>query len=386
MFKINILNKLTFSQYGDILKAGINKYLQPGSKLEEIRLVLNKTNEIWSFDSDIFVERVGGVGLLYIMTDDGQLFSFVLDRAISIKNGIRFCILPYDSDFIFNIITFNQKKVQKLDYYITPNGIYPTISLKKIYTILYQEKEKGFQFYGEKHKYWEITYVDKGTLYNLVDDKEYALSQGKLMFFAGGQFHSQYTKPQDRASFLTISFDLSLDYYNLLTDKVFEVNNDQREILSRILKEYNKNEPYSADMITAYLKQLIVLVIRQMKFERKSSIDTAVYRNTKNRIINDCILAIEKKIYDKITLKDLAEEVCVSPAYLSKIFRKETGEALFSYIKKRKFELAKDMIMDGKHTISQISNSLGFCSVQYFSSEFKKEFGISPISYAKAIQ
>lgn len=386
MSKINIITRMTFSKYGSLLKAGISEYAVDGKESKHIELKVGKTNELWCFDSDVYLEQEDGVGLLYIMDDNGGLQCFILDRPVSINSGIRFCILPYASDFIFNMISPEKMEAYKLGFTLTPTGIYPVISLGEIYTLLYQEKEKGYIFKGEKHKSWELTYVDKGDLCNVADNIEYPMSQGELMFFAGNQYHSQYTKPENRASFLTISFDLTLEYPQMLTNRVFKVDNEQREILKRILKEYNREEPYSADMITAYLLQLIVLVIRQQQFERNSGIDTAIYRNTKSKIVNDCLFAVEKKLYDSFSLSELAEEVCVSPAYLSKIFRRETGESLFAYIKKRKFEVAKDMIMDGKYTISQVSNSLGFCSVQYFSSEFKKEFGVSPIAYARAIQ
>ena len=43
------------------------------------------------------------------------------------------------------------------------------------------------------------------------------------------------------------------------------------------------------------------------------------------------------------------------------------------------------MIAEGRYTIAQISDVLGYCSPTYLSTEFKREFGISPKEYAKMI-
>ena len=44
------------------------------------------------------------------------------------------------------------------------------------------------------------------------------------------------------------------------------------------------------------------------------------------------------------------------------------------------------MIREGRYTIAQISDMMGYCSPTYLSTEFKREYDMSPKEYAKMIE
>lgn len=58
-----------------------------------------------------------------------------------------------------------------------------------------------------------------------------------------------------------------------------------------------------------------------------------------------------------------------------------TGENPGSFFKTYKLNRAAEMILEGKYTISEISDMAGFSTVSVFSKSFKKQFGTSPSSY-----
>ena len=57
-------------------------------------------------------------------------------------------------------------------------------------------------------------------------------------------------------------------------------------------------------------------------------------------------------------------------------------EQLFPLIR----EKVKEMIREGRYTIAQISDMMGYCSPTYLSTEFKREYDMSPKEYAKMIE
>jgi YesN/AraC family two-component response regulator len=74
----------------------------------------------------------------------------------------------------------------------------------------------------------------------------------------------------------------------------------------------------------------------------------------------------------------------LSPVYISKIFKEETGESPINYLIKIRLEKAKDILRsDDGGSIKSIANQVGYDDVYHFSKLFKKYYGISPLYYKK---
>ena len=100
--------------------------------------------------------------------------------------------------------------------------------------------------------------------------------------------------------------------------------------------------------------------------------------------VKECIYYIEKNINRKITLKELGEYCSLRSDYISRLFKKATGEKISDYIMNQKLETAKSML-NGKYHYSAIGYYLGFSSESYFISCFKKKFGLTPRQYAESL-
>lgn len=74
----------------------------------------------------------------------------------------------------------------------------------------------------------------------------------------------------------------------------------------------------------------------------------------------------------------LAKQVCMAPAYLSALFKKETGQNLSKYIRSVRMEKAKELLETTYQKIVDISNEVGYPNVSYFCQSFREYFGVSP--------
>lgn len=88
----------------------------------------------------------------------------------------------------------------------------------------------------------------------------------------------------------------------------------------------------------------------------------------------------------RIMLQDVADAVCISPAYLSALFKKVYGQNLVDFINKAKSERACELICEGKYLIYEISYMLGFENAYYFTKVFKRHIGLTPTAYQKKIR
>ncbi len=71
----------------------------------------------------------------------------------------------------------------------------------------------------------------------------------------------------------------------------------------------------------------------------------------------------------------------LTPSYLSKIFKKETGERLLDYISGVRIEMAKRLLEDTTKSVTSISTKVGYIDSNAFILAFKKKMGITPGQY-----
>lgn len=92
---------------------------------------------------------------------------------------------------------------------------------------------------------------------------------------------------------------------------------------------------------------------------------------------------VEQNCFKKISLKEAAETVCLSPKYLSRIF-KEHAKIGFSDFKLRiKIGKAKELLKKSANNINQISDKLGYENTESFIRQFKKLTGKTPCEFRK---
>ena len=113
---------------------------------------------------------------------------------------------------------------------------------------------------------------------------------------------------------------------------------------------------------------------------------------TRNQVNKDIIVRFEHLLDEYFqgqvalteglpSVKYFADKVCLSPNYFGDLIKKETGKTAQEYIQCRIIELAKERILEGSQTVSQIAYELGFQYPQHFSRLFKKHVGYTPNEY-----
>ncbi len=102
---------------------------------------------------------------------------------------------------------------------------------------------------------------------------------------------------------------------------------------------------------------------------------------TGNQLINDVLRYIRDNYMEELTLPVLADTFHISKEHLSRLFKKETGTNLFSYIMEMKLNEAKELLAHTEMTLEDIAMRLGFSNGNYFSKVFKKNVGQSPRDY-----
>ncbi|MCD9020710.1 response regulator transcription factor [Cohnella silvisoli] len=107
----------------------------------------------------------------------------------------------------------------------------------------------------------------------------------------------------------------------------------------------------------------------------------------KNKGREDTITVIQKHMLnhygEELTLSAIAEQFHYNVAYLSDLFRKQTGSTFSDYLLKIRMDNACKLLQDNSLKIADIAELTGFSSSAYFSNVFKGCFGVGPNEYRK---
>ena len=87
---------------------------------------------------------------------------------------------------------------------------------------------------------------------------------------------------------------------------------------------------------------------------------------------------VKQNRHRKIQLEELAKLTHFNKAYLSRIFKKETGETLSSFIMRMRVEEAQKLLLETDMSLAQISSLVGFEDQSYFTKAFKAVAAITP--------
>ena len=102
-----------------------------------------------------------------------------------------------------------------------------------------------------------------------------------------------------------------------------------------------------------------------------------------NSKIRNSVEYLQKHFCDaELTMARVAKQSFISEVYFRKLFKQEFGTSPQKYIVHLRIQNAKGLIATGYYLLQQVAEMSGYNDYKYFTTEFKKEVGISPSAYS----
>ena len=384
---ISNLNQLSFQAYG-VIESERVRGRDLAQKAEHSRILELSRGEcpVFISQSETWLCNHSNMTVLSVAMEEGDFQHFYLDKVVCIKPGIRFAVHPYQERSSVELVSRETpQECGRLDA-DDEFRLRRQIQVSSIYTFFYQEKEKGFTFPGEEHAPLELTYVDKGALHSVADGRDFLLEQGDLVIYAPGQWHMQYADVDMSPSFITITFDLADGYPEALVNRKFTIPQSAVPALQRMLRELDRMDAYSADIVICMLQLLLLELLREQTTPAGTKLRTTNAVNSENEIIRRAQQYISEHVREKLTVPLVARHVDVSPSYLTALFRKNLQISPGEYVRRIKLQESKQMIREDNMNFTEIAAALQYSTVHHFSRQFKDKFGITPTEYAKSVR
>ncbi len=200
------------------------------------------------------------------------------------------------------------------------------------------------------------------------------------------------TRPPDKYLFEEVwknLQDLNLEY-DMIKEAFFQVKFIHPETLKQNLKFLSLISNYVAaaehelylrrknEELERKLRELTLAVLTQ---ERTGIRRTG--NDPHHHIIDNAVCFIHNNYRSRLTLKDVAAAVNLSPAYFSRLFSKLTGQTFSVYLTTIRIEKAKQLLSSTSKPVKAVLRETGFNDYNYFNRTFKGAVGIPPARYRK---
>lgn len=380
---IQNLNRLSFGDFGTVLPQSPE---QTDWQLPWTRLSLScDTQQTFRAAEDTYISSDPGMTVLSVQSAPEVWRDFYLDKAVMVRKGVCFRLCAFQDTSAVHMASPVKPvdlgaQIRKTNFSITAG-----MSLDKILTFFYQEKESGFLFSGESHPVYELTYVDQGSLHSVVDGQDLLLEQGDLMFYGPGQWHMQYSDIHVAPRFLTISFQYAGHDLSSLLNRKFRCSHNILYLLQIMIREQENMDDYSNDVILSCIGMLLLQLLRSQG-SPAAELKSAHSLSNENEIIRKAQQYISSHVRSKLSVPLVASSADVSPSYLTALFHKHLQISPGEYIRRIKLQESKLMIREGTMNFTQIAQTLEYSTIHHFSRQFKEKFGITPTQYAKSIR
>lgn len=146
-----------------------------------------------------------------------------------------------------------------------------------------------------------------------------------------------------------------------------------KRLIQRMEQEFSANNTGSMELLRCYLTEALVLMVR--------ATEKAEHTRQLHKATNAMVEHLAAH-YDKpFSLITMSRDLGYSPQYLSALFHKDTGLSIQSYVQQLRIQRAKELLLSGDLSITQIAQVVGYTDSKHFSRVFRKLAGLSPRSF-----
>ena len=251
-----------------------------------------------------------------------------------------------------------------------------------------------------------IQYILSGTASIRIGDRTYMLEQDTLLYYPKGSVY-ELNALSDDFKLISVNFDFGQDEYQdtvmrvpqpysagepihaehmmeeiaeedsfLSGPALFYNAQEYQSYLLRIMNEFRCSMPYSRNLCSCILKELLILLHY-----------TSQKTSLKNRqIIREILEYLESNYTLPLTNETIAVHFGYHPNYLGRLFKKNLQMTPQQYVLHLRLAQAKKLIAESTLPMMEIAFQVGFQDYPYFSAYFKKKTGLSPAEYRKQSQ
>lgn len=280
-------------------------------------------------------------------------------------------------------------------------------------TIQHGSKEYPFHFYYDNlelfdfhciewhwHTEFEFVYVETGTVYFGISDKQFALSEGQGVFINSKILHRYFSQGNAIVPnfvlmpyFIAAQDSLIYQKYVLpimaspMDYQIFSSDIPWQAQALSLMREIMAAQEKASDveLVSSYLIQKIWHILYQnTDVEHMGKKEN--YSASSQARLQLMMQYIHQKFAYNISLSDIADQAKVSKSTALNLFQRYLGISPVTYLINYRLQEAAKLLASTEKKVTVISKDTGFDNVDYFCKAFKKYYKLTPTEYRKKAQ
>jgi len=281
------------------------------------------------------------------------------------------------------------------NHYVEPIIFKNEFTIDNLIVVYYNRFSPRFRFAGERHNFYEFYYVAENEMLVTIDNEKYLLKEGEFILVPPMSWHAM--EPHETyATGIVVSFDATGYPDEIFSGKLSALG---RQILSNLVNIYAKNcneSEFRLKMLSdnpdkekdfGYKQALRIntewlmmdILQKRIQAEKQKSRSEKQY----NPLAESTLEYLEQHFRENPSLNRIAADLNYSVPHICRVFKQNYNESIVNYLTKLKIDEALKLIELNNHSFREISDSLGFDNVAYFTRIFKQQTGMTPSAYRK---
>lgn len=247
-----------------------------------------------------------------------------------------------------------------------------------------------------RQNFFEISFTEGLNSDCAIDDRRFQLENDSILFVSPGQINSWNVKISENSARGYMAFfkpellgagELSCEvfsafrFFNLNSMPIYYLKPEQKviftDLFKRIHEEYSHFREGSIEIITSYLT--ILLNEAKRNLEPDFRINGNLNRSAEITYLFENMIKSEYR--KRLSIKEYAERLFISPSYLREAVKKTTGKPAYKLIREYQILEAKSLLLQTDKTVKSVALELGFDDSSNFVKYFKEQAGLTPLRY-----
>ena len=233
-------------------------------------------------------------------------------------------------------------------------------------------------------KDYQLLYVASGKAHFFFHGKEQMITEGNMILYRPDEPQKYFYHASDKTEVYWIHFTGSevaslLSACNLpATEHVFYTGTSQAypQLFLQIIQELRLCRPNYEELLSLYLRQILLLLNRSMKEEQKTGSDIRNEIERATHYFNEHYSA-------EINIEEYAKSRHFSTCWFIRNFKRIVKVTPMQYILSLRMMNAQNLLENTDYNITEIAEAVGYDNPLYFSRLFHKHTGLAPSAYRK---
>lgn len=275
-----------------------------------------------------------------------------------------------------DIGSVTKRNVQRLNTMSFPYVSQP-FSVKILWIqIVDARRETPDVFIGDhRHSFWEAHLVLWGSAGYKTGDSSVSIGAGEGLIIPAGTLHRHLS---DGGGYLKCSLAFTFDS-RALSDlprgaRLFGAGKDCTDLIGELIEASQAENTFAEGIARCRGFELVYRVLKALGAEAVTEEKNGGF-DPRFEVAKRCVAAHPDF---GLSCEDVARECGIGVKQLGRIFKKHTGTTLFDYIRSGLLKRSEELLADRTLSVKEIALILGFENERYFSTYFKRHYGMPP--------